>query len=79
MPHDKRGDYFCAIIGKIVGTKSPKEPELTLRFTAVESVVLHVHGFGFALDDGVIINPNCGGVITLDGIFGLRPTNSIKV
>ena len=41
----------------------------------MEPVVLHVHGFGFTLDDGVIINPNCGGVIKLDGRFGMRPTH----
>ena len=46
---------------------------------AAEPVVLHVHGFGFALDDGVISNPNCGGVITLDGVFELRPTHLDKV
>ena len=68
----------CATIGKIVGTRGPKDPELTLSFTVAEPVVPHVHGFGFALDDGVISNPNCGGVITLDGIFGLRPTNLDK-
>ena len=39
---------------------------------------MHVHGFGFALNDGVISHPNCGGVITLDGIFGLRPTHLDK-
>ena len=58
-----------------MGTRIPKKPELTLSFTAEEPVVLHVHSFGFVLDDGVIINPNCGGVITLDGIFGMRPTH----
>ena len=41
-------------------------------------MVLHVHSFGFALDDSVISNPNCSGVIKLDGIFGLRPTNIDK-
>ena len=66
---------FCAIIGNIVGTRSPKKPGLTLSFTAAEPVVLHVNGFGFALDDGVISNPNCGGVITLGGRFGMNPTN----
>ena len=69
---------FCAIIGKIVGTRSPKEPELTRSFAAAEPVVLHVHGFGFALDDSVLSNLNCGGVITLDGRFGLRTTHLDK-
>ena len=66
---------FCAIIGKIVGTRIPKEPELTLSCTEAEPVVLYVHGFGFALDYGVIINTNCSGVIALGGIFGLRSTH----
>ena len=61
-----------------MGTRSPKKTELTLSFTAVEPVVLHVRGFGFALDDGVIRKPNYGGAITLDGIFGLRPTHIVK-
>ena len=65
---------FCSTIGKIVGTRIPKEPELKLSFTAAEPVVLHVHGFGFALDYVVISNTNCSGVIKLDGRFGLRPT-----
>ena len=38
-------------------------------------MVFHVHGFGFALDDGVISNTNCCGVITLYGKFGMRPTH----
>ena len=74
----KGGGDFCAIIGKIVGTRSPPKPELTLSFMAAEPVVLHVHGFGFELDDGVISNPRCGGVITLDGIFVLRPNHLHK-
>ena len=49
-----------------------------MSFTAAKPVVLHVHGFGFALDDGVISNPNCGGVITLKWIFGMRPTHLDK-
>ena len=61
-----------------MGTRSPKKPELALRLTAEEPVVLHVHGFSFALEDGVISNPNCGGDITLDGIFVLRPTHLDK-
>ena len=46
----KGGVIFCATIGKIVGTRSPKNPELTLIFTAAEQVVVHVHGFGFELE-----------------------------
>ena len=45
---------------------------------AAEPVVLHFHCFGFAMDDGVIWNPNCSGVITLDGIFEMRPTHLNK-
>ena len=75
----KGGGIFCAIIGKMLGTRNPKKTELPLSFMAAEPVVLRVHGFGFALDDGVISNPNCGGVITLDGVFELRPTHLDKV
>ena len=70
---------FCAIIGNIVGTRVPKEPELTLSFTVAEPVILHLHGFGFALDDGVSSNNNCSGVIIMDSIFWLRPTHIDKV
>ena len=45
-----------------------------MSFTAADPGILHVYGFGFALDDGVVSNPNCGGFIKLDGRFGLRPT-----
>ena len=74
----KGGVIFCAIIGNIVGTRSAKEPELALSFTAAESVVLHVHCFGFELYDCVIGNPNCSVVITLYGRFRLRPTYIYK-
>ena len=74
----KGGGDFCAIIGKIVGTRSPKERELTLSFTAAEPVVLHVHGFGFALDDGAVSNTNCGEVITLYGRLGLSSNHLNK-
>ena len=37
-------------------------------------MVFHVHGFGLTLDYGVISNTNFSVVITMDGIFGLRPT-----
>ena len=39
---------------------------------------MHVHRFGFELDDGVSSNPNCGGVITLYGRFGPSPTHLDK-
>ena len=74
----KWGAIFGAIIGNIVGTRSPKGPELALRFAAAEPVVLYVHGFGITLYDGFIRNTNCSGVITLDGRFGLRPTHLDK-
>ena len=45
-----------------------------MSFTAAKTVVLHVDGFGFAMDDGVIRNPKCGGVFTLDDRFGVSPT-----
>ena len=51
---------------------------MALRFAVAEPVVLYVHDFSLTLDDGVIRNTNCSGVITLDGIFGLRPTHINK-
>ena len=69
---------FGAIIGKIVGTSIPKEPELALSFAAAEPVVLHVYSFGVTLDDGVIRNTNCSGVIKLDRRFGMRKTHLDK-
>ena len=69
---------FGAIIGTIVGTRSPKKPELVLSFTAAESVVWHVHGFGLTLDDGLISNNKCSGVTTMNGRVGLRPTHLDK-
>ena len=73
------GVIFCAIIGNIVGTRIQKEPESTLRFMVAEPVILHVHGFGFALDDVVSSNNNYSGVIIMDSTFGLRPTHIDKV
>ena len=69
---------FGATIGKIIGTRTPKELELALSFAAAEPVVLHVHGFVLTLDDGVIRRTNCSGVITLDRRFSLRPTHIDK-
>ena len=70
---------FGAIIGKIVGTRSPKKTELALRFVASEPVVLHVHGFVLIMDDVVISNTNYIGVITLDSRFGMRENHLDKV
>ena len=75
----KGGVIFCAIVGKIVGTRIPKELELTLSFTAAEPVLMHVYGFGFALYDGVVSNPKCSGVIKPDRRFGMMPTHLDKV
>ena len=72
------GAIVCAILGMIVGTRIPKKTELSLRLMAAEPVVLHVDGFGFVLYDGVIRKSNCGGVITLYGRFGMRPTHLDK-
>ena len=69
------GLVFCAVIGKIVRARSPKETELILSFAAAEPVVLHVHGFCLALNDGVVRFTHGSGVIALDGAFGLRPTH----
>ena len=69
---------FGAIIGNIFGTRSQKELELVLSFAVGQPMVLHVHGFGLTLDDGVISKTNYSGVITLGGIFGMRPTHLDK-
>ena len=45
----KGGVIFCVIIGKIVGTRSPKKTEFTLRFMAANPVVLDVDGFWFCV------------------------------
>ena len=71
------GDFLCHN-RKNCGHQEPKKLELSLSFTAEQPVELHVHGFCFALDDVVIRKPNCGGVITLNGRFGLRPTHLDK-
>ena len=49
-----------------------------MRFAAAEPVVLYVYGFGLTLDESVISNNNCSGVITLDGRFGMSPTHLNK-
>ena len=38
-------------------------------------MVLHVHGFCLALNDGVVRFTHGSGVIALDGGFGLWPTH----
>ena len=49
-----------------------------MRFAAAEPVVLYVYGFGLTLDESVISNNNCSGVITMDGRFGMSPTHLNK-
>ena len=71
----KRGVIFGTVIGKIFRYRSPKETRLALRFAAAELVVFQVHGFGLALNDGVISNTHGSRVIALDGRFMLRPTH----
>ena len=66
---------FCAVIGKIVRARSPKEAELALSFAAAELVVLHVYGFCLELNDGVVRYTHSSGFVALDGGFGLRPTH----
>ena len=58
--------------------QEPKRTGIDPELHGSEPVLLYVHGFGFALDDGVISNPNCSGFITLDGRFGMRPTHLDK-
>ena len=50
--------FFGDIVGNIIGTRILKEPKLELSFAAAEPVVLHVRGFGFTFDYGVVINTN---------------------
>ena len=66
---------FCAVFDKIVRARSPNEVESTLSFAAAEPVVLHVHVFCLALNDGVVRYNHGSGVIALDGGFRLRPTH----
>ena len=71
----KGGVIFCAIVCNIFRSRIPKELELTLIFAAAETVVLHVHGFCLALNDGVVRYTHSSGVIALDGGFRLRSTH----
>ena len=71
----KGGMIVCAVVGFFFRARSPKEAELNLRFAAAEPVVLHVHGFCLALNDGVARYTHGSGVIALDGGFRLQPTN----
>ena len=71
----KRGVLFGAVIGKIVRARNPKETELTLSFAAAEPVVLHVHGFGLVLNDGVVSYTHGSRFIALGGGFRLRPNH----
>ena len=47
--------------------------ELALGFSAAEPVEVHVHGFCFAGDDGLVGHADCCGVVTPDGSWGLGP------
>ena len=70
-----RGMIFGAVISKVVRARTPKETELTLSFAAAEPVVLHAHGFCFALNDGVVSYTHGSRVITMDGGFRLWSTH----
>ena len=48
------GMVFCAVISNIFRARSPKEAGLTLSLAAADPVVLRVHGFCLALNDGVV-------------------------
>ena len=56
----------------------PTTSKLALGLVASESVETHVHGFDSTWNDGVVANADGGGVISLDGRFGLRPTHFNK-
>ena len=71
----KKGVISGVLIGKIVRARIPKEAELILSFAEAEPVVLRVHGFCLALNDGVVRYTHGSGVIALDGVFRLRPTH----
>ena len=54
------------VVGKIGGTRSPVEAKLSLGFSAAESPKVHVHGFHFFSDDGLVGNTQDSGVVCLD-------------
>ena len=66
---------FGAVIGKIVRSRIPKETGLALSSAAAEAVVLHVHGFGLVLNDGVVSYTHDSRFIALGGGFRLRLTH----
>ena len=71
----KKGVISGVLIGKIVRARSPKETELTLSFATAKPVVLHVHGFGLELNDGVVSYTHGSRLIALDGVFRMQPTH----
>ena len=64
-----------AVGGEVELAGGPEESELALGFSAAEPVEVHVHGFRFARNDGLVGHTDRCGVVTLDGSGGLRPSH----
>ena len=59
---------FGVVIGEIVGTFVPIEPELALGFPASEPMDLHANHFDAACDDGVVYESDCSQIVCLDRV-----------
>ena len=51
------GVIFCAVVSKVDLSCGPEVSELLLQFSAEELVEFHVHGLGFAWNDGLVGYP----------------------
>ena len=64
-----------AVVGEVELAGGPEESELALRFSAAEPVEVHVHGFCFTRNDGLVGYADRCGIVSLDGSGGLRPSH----
>ena len=51
------GVIFCAVVSDVELSCGPEVSELSLRFFAADPVEFHVHGLGFAWNDGLVGYP----------------------
>ena len=68
---DGGGMVFGDVVGSVQAAPLPVDHELSLGFTVLQPVEVHVDSFGASLFDGLVADAFGGGVVSLDSCWRL--------